>query len=478
MTISLNHLIGGERIFGLPSGQIYSPSDLSDLVAEVSEGDAVTLDTAIVAAVEAQPAWAAASPEFRADRLELASLILMERAPDLGKLLSREEGKTLAEGQGEVMRAARIFRYFAGEALRAHGRSQPSVRPGIEVETRPEPLGVVGLITPWNFPIAIPAWKAAPALAFGNAVVLKPAAITPATASALADALTDAGVPAGVFNLVFVPGRVAGAMARDRRIAGISFTGSTGVGTKLSVEAAAHAKHIQLEMGGKNPLVILDDADLDRAVSIAIDGSFFGSGQRCTASSRLIVTDGIHDRFIAALAERAASLKVGHSLDPETQIGPVASAEQRDTIEHYLSIATSQGGRLVTGGERVKRPTEGYFLSPAVIADTSPDMRVNREEIFGPVASVVRVADLNAAIEVANDSDFGLSSGIVTSSLAHAHEFRRRVQAGMVMVNAPTAGVDYHVPFGGTKASSMGPREQGFAAQEFYTRTKTIYTCA
>lgn len=477
MTISLNHLIGGERVSGSPSGQIHSPSDLSDVVAKVPEGDAATLDAAIAAAAEALPAWSGASPEFRADRLELASLALMERAPELGTLLSREEGKTLAEGQGEVMRAARILRYFAGEALRVHGRSLASVRPGIEVETRPEPIGVVGLITPWNFPIAIPAWKVAPALAFGNTVVLKPAAITPTTASALADALSDAGVPAGVFNLVFVPGRAAGAMARDSRVAGISFTGSTGVGTQLAMEAAANGKRIQLEMGGKNPLVILDDADLDRAVSIAIDGSFFGSGQRCTASSRLIVTDAIHDRFVAALTERARGLKVGHALDSATQIGPVASAEQRDTIEKYLEIATSQGGRLLTGGDRVKCPTEGYFLSPAVIADTTPDMRVNREEIFGPVASIVRVADLDAAIAAANDSDFGLSAGVVTSSLASAHEFRRRVQAGMVMVNAPTAGVDYHVPFGGTKASSMGPREQGFAAQEFYTRTKTIYTC-
>jgi acyl-CoA reductase-like NAD-dependent aldehyde dehydrogenase len=267
-------------------------------------------------------------------------------------------------------------------------------------------------------------------------------------------------------------------MARDPRVAALSFTGSTGVGRGLAIDAAAHGKRIQLEMGGKNPLVVLDDADLDRAVAVALDGSFFGSGQRCTASSRIIVTDGIHDRFLAALADRVAALRVGHALDPESQIGPVASAEQRDIIESYLAIAAEEKARIVVGGERLKRPTNGYFLAPALVAETTSDMRINREEIFGPVASVIRVAGFEEALAVANDSEFGLSAGIVTNSLAHASAFRRRIQAGMVMVNAPTAGVDYHVPFGGSKASSMGPREQGFAAAEFYTRTKTVYTCS
>lgn len=476
MTASLSHRIGGERIGGDVSVESRNPSDLADLVATSPAGDAALLDRAIGAAAAAQPDWAERSPEFRGDVLDRAAALLMERADALGTLLSREEGKTFAEGRGEVVRAARIFRYFGGEALRLHGQSLPSVRPGMEVETRQEALGVVGLITPWNFPIAIPAWKAAPALAFGNAVVLKPAAITPAIAAALADVLEDAGLPAGVFNMAFLPGAVAGAMVRDRRVAAISFTGSTAVGTRLATDAAASGKRVQLEMGGKNPLVVLDDADLDRAVGIALDGAFFGSGQRCTASSRLIVADGIHDRFVAALAARVAALKVGHALDAESQIGPVASAEQRDTIESYLAIAAGEGARIVTGGDRLKRSTDGYFLAPALIADSTADMRISREEIFGPVASVIRVADLDEAIAVANDSEFGLSAGVVTSSLANAHTFRRRIQAGMVMVNAPTAGVDYHVPFGGTKASSMGPREQGFAAHQFYTRMKTIYT--
>ncbi|WP_256869055.1 aldehyde dehydrogenase family protein [Sphingobium lactosutens] len=400
----------------------------------------------------------------------------MERADLLGELLSREEGKTRAEGRGEVIRAARIFRFFGGEALRLHGRSLPSVRSGLDVATWQEPLGVVGLITPWNFPLAIPAWKAAPALAFGNAVVLKPAAITPAIISALADILDEAGLPPGVFNLVFVPGRTAGALATDSRVAGITFTGSTQVGQQIAVAAAGRGKRVQLEMGGKNALVVLDDADIDRAIAIALDGAFFGSGQRCTASSRLIVTDAIHDRFVDGLTDAVRRLRVGHALDPETQVGPVASEDQRDAIEAFFSIAVEQGGRIACGGERLRRDTEGYFLAPTLITGTTAEMRVNREEIFGPVASVVRVGDLEEAIAVANGTEFGLSAGVVTRSLAYAREFRTRIEAGMVMVNAPTAGVDYHVPFGGTKASSMGPREQGFAAHEFYTRTKTVYT--
>lgn len=472
---TLSHRIGGDRIAGAANGESRNPSDLAEVVARYPAGDAALLDQAIAAASAAQPAWAAASPEVRGDILDRAATLLAERADALGTLLAREEGKTLAEARGEVLRASRIFRYFAGEAVRLHGRTLASVRPGIEVATRPEPLGVVGLITPWNFPIAIPAWKAAPALAFGNSVVLKPAGITPATAAALADVLDAAGLPAGVFNLVFVPGRDAAALATDRRIAALSFTGSTEVGRLLAMDAAANGKSIQLEMGGKNPLVIADDADLDRAAAIALDGAFFGSGQRCTASSRLIVLDAIHDRFVAAMIAAMRELRVGHALDPATRIGPVASEEQRDSIETHLSDAIADGAKIAYGGDRVERPTEGYFLSPALVTETSAAMRVNRVEIFGPVASVLRVPDLGAALAAANDSEFGLSAGIVTTSLSNAARFKAEVRAGMVMVNAPTAGVDYHVPFGGAKASSLGPREQGFAAEAFYTRTKTIY---
>jgi aldehyde dehydrogenase (NAD+) len=475
MTDQLTHFIGGERVPAETPHASVNPSNTDDIVARFPAGGKDEVDAAARAARAAFPAWADASPEVRSDLLDKVGATIMARASELGTLLSREEGKTLAEGTGEVMRAARIFRYFAGEALRRHGRTMNSTRPGIDVEVHREALGVVGLITPWNFPIAIPAWKAAPALAFGNTVVLKSANPTPAIAHALAAIIHEAGAPAGVFNLVLGEGGVGAAIVDHPEIDAISFTGSQYVGGKVAEAAIRRQARVQLEMGGKNPLVVLDDADLERAVACAIDGAFYGTGQRCTASSRVIVTEGIHDRFVAALAERAAALRVGDALDPATQIGPAVSQTQLEQNLSYVEIATKEGGRLVTGGERLERGTPGWYMSPAVIADTAPDMRINSEEVFGPVVSTVRVRDYEEALEIANRGQFGLSAGIVTNSLKHARHYRRNVRAGMVMVNLPTAGVDYHVPFGGTRKSSYGPREQGFAAVEFYTQMKTVY---
>lgn len=475
MTSTLTHFINGEKVEADLVHESLNPSNTNEVVARFPAGGKAEVDAAVSAARGAFPGWAGASPEVRADLLDKVGTTIMARADELGRLLSREEGKTLPEGKGEVMRAARIFKYFAGEAIRRHGQTLDSVRPGVDVETHREPFGVFGLITPWNFPIAIPAWKTAPALAFGNTVVLKPASVTPATAWALAEIIHECGAPPGVFNLLIGEGGMGGAIVAHPEVDAISFTGSQGVGARVAEAAVARQARVQLEMGGKNPLVILDDADIDRAVAIAIDGAFFGTGQRCTASSRVIVTEGIHDRFVAALAERARSLKVGDALDPASQIGPVVSQTQLDQDMRYVKIATDGGGRLVTGGELLSLANPGYFMSPAVIADTAPDMRINNEEVFGPVVSTVRVRDYEEALDVANRGEFGLSAGIVTDSLKHARHFRRHVRAGMVMVNLPTAGVDYHVPFGGTRKSSYGPREQGFAAIEFYTQTKTVY---
>jgi aldehyde dehydrogenase (NAD+) len=475
MTDSLTHFIDGERVSAETPHASINPSNTDDIVARFPAGGKDEVDAAAKAARAAFPAWADASPEVRSDLLDKIGSTIMARAAELGKLLSREEGKTVPEGTGEVMRAARIFKYFAGEALRRHGRTMNSTRPGIDVEVHREALGVVGLITPWNFPIAIPAWKAAPALAFGNTVVLKPANPTPAIAWALADIIHEAGAPAGVFNMVLGEGGVGAAIVEHEEIDAVSFTGSQFVGDKVAEGAIRRQARVQLEMGGKNPLVVLDDADLERAVACAIDGAFFGTGQRCTASSRVIVTEGIHDRFVAALAERAKALKVGDALDPSTQIGPAVSQMQLDQNMSYVEIATKEGGRLVTGGELLSLGTPGFYMSPAVIADTAPDMRINCEEVFGPVVSTVRVRDYEEALEIANRGEFGLSAGIITNSLKHARHFRRNVRAGMVMINLPTAGVDYHVPFGGTRKSSYGPREQGFAAVEFYTQIKTVY---
>jgi aldehyde dehydrogenase (NAD+) len=477
-TPTLAHYINGERV-AAPAGQVSeNPSDTRDIVARYPEGGAAEVGAAVAAARKAFPAWADASPEVRSDLLDRIGDTILERREELGRLLSREEGKTLPEGIGEVARAGRIFKYFAGEALRRHGQTLASTRPGIDASTYREPVGVFGLITPWNFPIAIPAWKSAPALAFGNTVVIKPADPTPATAAALADIIFEAGVPAGVFNMVFGGGAVGEAIVKHAGVDGVSFTGSQVTGAKVGLAAMARQARVQLEMGGKNPLVVVDDADLDRAVMCALDGAFFATGQRCTASSRLIVTRGIHDRFVEALAAKVAALKVGDALEAGTQIGPLVNRAQMDKTLSYLDIAQREGGRLIAGGRELKLDKPGWYVSPAVIADTSALMRVNQEEIFGPVASTLRVNDYDEALAVANSGEFGLSAGIVTTSLKYSRHFQRNVRAGMVMVNLPTAGVDYHVPFGGTRRSSYGAREQGFAAVEFYTQVKTAYVCS
>jgi acyl-CoA reductase-like NAD-dependent aldehyde dehydrogenase len=477
-TAILKHLVNGEWIAADAETESLNPSDTRDVVARIPKDDGSVTRAAVAAAADAFPAWSGATPEFRSDILDRVGSALLARKDELGHILAREEGKTLAEGIGETARAGRIFKFFAGEALRRTGQTVDSVRPGVEAATYREAVGVFGLITPWNFPIAIPAWKTAPALAFGNTVVLKPASLTPAMAAAMAAIIQEAGAPKGVFNLVFGGAAAGTALAEDPNVAGVSFTGSQSVGADIAGRVVKRQARLQLEMGGKNPLVVLDDADFDRAVQCALDGAYFSSGQRCTASSRLIVTDGIHDRFVKALAGKLAEIRVGDALDPETKIGPVASAAQLNTTLEYVDIAGKEGARLAVGGERLKREKPGYYVSPALLVDTRADMRVNCEEIFGPVASVVRVKDYDEALTVANAGEFGLSAGIMTASLKHARHFTRHVRAGLTMVNLPTAGVDYHVPFGGTRKSSYGPREQGGAAVEFYTLIKTSYSWA
>jgi acyl-CoA reductase-like NAD-dependent aldehyde dehydrogenase len=477
-TLELSHWIGGEKVSGAIAGESLNPSDTRDVVARTPKGGAAEVDQAVAAARAAFPGWSDASPEVRFDVLDKAGSLIMARAAEIGRLLSREEGKTLPEGIGETMRAARILKYFAGEALRVHGQNLASTRPGVEIQTYRQAVGVFGLITPWNFPIAIPAWKIAPAIAFGNTVVIKPAGPTPATAEALIAVLHEAGLPKGVVNMVIGDGDVGRAIVAHPGIDGISFTGSQAVGAGVAEGAMKRQARVQLEMGGKNPLIVLDDADLDRAVAIALDGSFFATGQRCTASSRLIVQDGIHDRFVKALGEKVAALRVGDALDSNTQMGPAVSEAQRETSYKYIDIAKEAGGRIVTGGERLNLDKPGWYVQPTLIADTVADARINNEEVFGPVASTIRVASYEEALAVANGVEFGLSAGIVTQSLKYARDFQKNARAGMTMVNLATAGVDYHVPFGGSKKSSYGSREQGFAAVEFYTQIKTSYSAS
>jgi acyl-CoA reductase-like NAD-dependent aldehyde dehydrogenase len=471
------HLIGGEWVESAEAQDDVNPSDVTDVVGSYGRADRALADQAISAAKAAFPAWSRSTPQQRFDLLDAVGDEILKRRQELGELLSREEGKPLADGIGEAGRAGQIFKFFAGEALRIAGERVPSVRPGVEVDVTREPQGVVGLITPWNFPLAIPAWKIAPALAYGNTVVLKPADLVPGSAWAIAEILQKHGAPDGVFNLVMGRGSVVGEAILDSAdVAAVSFTGSVDTGRHIAQKCAARLARFQLEMGSKNPLVVLDDADLDIAVSCAINGAFFQTGQRCTASSRLIVTERIHDRFVAALIDGMKQLKVDHALKPGTQVGPVVDEKQLDQDLSYLEIGQKEGGRLAFGGERLTRETEGYYLQPALITETRNQMRINREEVFGPVASVIRVKDYDEALHTANDSAFGLSWGICTTSLKQASHFKRNAEAGLVMVNLPTAGVDYHVPFGGRKGSSFGPREQGRYAVEFYTQVKTAYT--
>ena len=402
---------------------------------------------------------------------------ILQRREELGELVSREEGKTLPEGIGEATRAGQVFKFFAGEALRPGGEFIDSIRPGLDVSVTRAPMGVVGLILPWNFPIAIPAWKVAPALAYGNAVVFKPAELVPATAHAMAEIIVNAGVPDGVFNLVMGTGAEVGAtIVNHPAVNAISFTGSVRTGRDVALAAASRMAKVQLEMGGKNPLVVLDDADLSTAVECAVNGAYFSTGQRCTASSRLIVTEGIHDKFVAAVSERMGKLTVDHALKAGTDIGPVVDQRQLQQNLDYIQVGINDGANLVCGGEQVSRDTHGFFMTPALFTESSNKMRINREEVFGPVATVIRVKDYEEALATANDTEFGLSSGIVTTSLKYSSHFKRHIQSGVASVNVPTAGVDYHVPFGGTKNSSYGSREQGSYAKEFYTSVKTAYT--
>ena len=476
MTETLTHFIGGKQISTNGPLESLNPSDTREIIAKFPDGGPEDVNNAVEAARAAFPAWSGASPEVRADLLDKIGTIILERREAIGKLLAREEGKTLPEAIGETVRAGRIFKYFAGEAVRRHGQNLDSVRPGVEIQTYREAVGVYGVIAPWNFPIAIPAWKTAPALAFGNTVVLKPANPTPATAHMLASVIHEAGAPAGIFNLVLGRGGVGDAIVKHPDVNGVSFTGSQTVGAKVGQAAMARQARVQMEMGGKNPLVVLDDAEFDRAVQIALDGGYFATGQRCTASSRLFVQAGIYDRFIEALARKAEGLKVGEAIDPASQMGPVVSDSQLKQDLDYVDIAVKEGGRLVTGGKRLELSKPGYYMSPALIVDTKPDMRINCEEVFGPVVSVVKIKDYDEGLALSNAGNFGLSAGIVTTSLKHARHYQRHVKAGMVMINLPTAGVDYHVPFGGSRSSSYGPREQGFAAVEFYTQVRTAYS--
>jgi len=477
MTATYPNLINGNQVDSSEKNRDINPSNLSDVVGEFARGSVADVDQAIAAARTAFEKWSRSTPQERFDILDRAGSEILARKDELGRMLSREQGKPLADGVGEAARAGYIFKFFAGEAVRLHGEKGDSVRPGIDVEVTREPLGVIAAITPWNFPLAIPAWKIAPALAFGNCVVFKPAELVPASPWLLADIVQRAGLPTGVLNLVMGPGsKLGAALASAPGIDAVSFTGSRDVGPGVAQAAVKAGARVQLEMGGKNPLVVLDDADLGVAVNVAVNGAFFQAGQRCTASSRIIVTEGVHDRFVAAMVERTKKLVIDDALKSGTEIGPVVDDRQLAKNFEYVEIGKNEGAKLAYGGERLTRDTDGYYMSPAIFTDTQESMRINQEEVFGPVAAIIKVKNYDEALATANATPFGLSGGICTTSLKYATDFKRKSTTGLVMVNLPTAGLDYHVPFGGRKQSSYGPREQGEYAKEFYTVVKTAYT--
>ena len=476
MPETYGNFIAGEWVNSEQTLANINPSDTSDVIGRYAQATPAELQAAIARAGEAQKAWQATGLEQRQAVLHGIGQEIMARSAELGELLAREEGKPRAEAVGEVYRAGQFFSYYAAEVLRQTGENADSVRAGVEIDIRREPVGRVAVISPWNFPIATASWKIAPALAYGNAVIWKPANLTPASAWALGEIISRQAIPKGLFSLVMGSGAEIGqSLIEHPDINAISFTGSCAVGRNIARAAAGNFTRLQLELGSKNALLVMDDADLDIAVPAATGGAFGGSGQKCTASSRLIVHAAIHDEFVERMLAATRALKVGHALANDTQIGPVVSAAQLNANLEYMALARREGCEIACGGERLGLEHDGFYMSPALLLNGDNGMRVNREEMFAPAACVIRADSYEAGLALVNDTDYGLTAGIITRSIARAAHFRRHAETGCVMVNLPTAGTDYHVPFGGRKHSSYGPREQGRYAREFYTQVKTAY---
>ena len=455
-----------------------NPANTDEIVGLFQSSGSEDMRAACDAAQEAQLAWAALPAPRRGEYLFKAADILEGRLAHIAEEMTREEGKTLPEAKGELRRAVNIFRYFGGEGARRFGEQTPSERDSVFCYTMRKPLGVVGLITPWNFPAAIPTWKMAPALVAGNAVVIKPASLAPLTPLRLVEALHEAGIPAGVINFVTGSGGVVGdTLIEHPAVKAVSFTGSCDVGHSVHEKAARRRMRVQLEMGGKNPTIVLKDANLDFAVETLVNGAFFSTGQKCTACSRAIVERAVYEPLVEKLLARTKRLKVGNGLESGVDIGPAVDERQLETDLHYVRVAKDEGAKLLCGGGRLSGGSydKGYFIEPTIFAGVTPEMRIAQEEVFGPVLALMVASDFEDALRLANSVKFGLSASIVSNDLARVHEFINGIEAGLITVNLPTAGVEYQLPFGGTKESSFGMREQGPAALDFYTETRTVY---
>jgi len=477
MVQRLKFYIDGAWVDG-PVFENRNPADTDELVGLFTRGSAADIEAAAAAAGRAHAAWSALPAPARGNYLFKVADILDRKFEQLAEEMTREEGKTLPESRGEVRRAINIFRYYAGEGARLAGTLAPSERERVHTFSIRKSLGVVGLITPWNFPSAIPAWKLAPALICGNTAVLKPASAAPLSAWRIVEACHEAGIPKGVVNFVAGPGGELGpALVNAAPLKAVSFTGSCAAGRALHEEASRRRLRIQLEMGGKNPTIVLADADFGAAVENTVNAAFFSTGQKCTATSRAIVEEPIYDRFLNALVERTRRLKVGNGMEPGIEVGPAVDEAQMKTDLAYIEIGKREAGDPVAGGRRLTGPAydKGYFVEPTVFADVTPEMTIAREEVFGPVLAVMRAKDFEDAMRLANQSAFGLSASIQTRSISRVFEYVYSMEAGLLTVNLPSAGVEYQLPFGGTKDSSFGPKEQGPAAIEFYTDHKTVY---
>jgi alpha-ketoglutaric semialdehyde dehydrogenase len=461
-----------------PAFENRNPANTDEVVGLFSSGSPADVAAAAGSAQAALNGWAAMNVPARGALLYKVADILDRKFELISAEMTREEGKTLPEAKGEVRRAINIFRYFAAEGARLAGVLAPSERDRVHMFAVRKPVGVVGLITPWNFPSAIPAWKIAPALICGNTVVVKPASAAPLSAWRIVEACHEAGVPKGVINFVAGRGGALGsALVNAAPVKAISFTGSCQVGNWLHAEASKRRLRIQLEMGGKNPTIVLADAEFASAVENTVNGAFFSTGQKCTATSRAIVEESIYDRFVEAVVERTKKLKVGNGMEAGIDIGPCVDQGQLDTVLHYVEAGRKEAGEPLCGGRRLTGGThgKGYFVEPTVFAGVTEDMVIAREEIFGPVLAIMKARGFQHALQIANGSEFGLSASLQTTNLSRMYEYIYGIEAGLVTVNLPSAGVEYQLPFGGTKDSSFGPKEQGPAAMEFYSDFKTVY---
>lgn len=480
MAEAFKNFIGGEWK-PCRSGRTFAninPARTDEVVGDFQASDHEDAAAACDAASRAQPGWAALPAPRRGEILFKAAELIEARLESISREMTREEGKTLPEARGETKRAVNILRYYGGEGARSFNYQIPSERDNVFCYTIRKPLGVAALITPWNFPIAIPAWKLAPALVCGNTVVLKPASLAPLCAVRLVEAVAEAGAPAGVVNLVTGGGGAVGAaLIGNSAVHAISFTGSCSVGDALYEQASKRKVRVQLEMGGKNPTIVLKDSDLSYAADVLINGAFFSTGQKCTACSRAIIEKDVYDPLVQLLVEKTKALKIGDGLEPGIQIGPAVDASQLETDLTYIEIAKKEGARLLTGGARLRGGVydNGFFIEPTLFGGVTPDMRIAQEEVFGPVLGLMAADNFEHAMELANGARFGLSASIVTRDVTRVHQFVNGIEAGLITVNLPTAGVEYQLPFGGTKESSFGMREQGPQALDFYSETRTVY---